>query len=94
MTAYKKLILLWAIVMFNFSFWGLLGLYFSAWFVIPAFGSAFVANYYFKDIICPKCNTPVSYQGSIMGNPIHGGFINKKCMQCGWDLNKNLPNDG
>lgn len=38
---------------------------------------------------CPKCGMPVTYQGNILGKSYFGGFLNRRCKHCGWDLDKN-----
>ena len=35
---------------------------------------------------CPKCEMPVTYQGKILGESYFGGFLNRHCKNCGWDL--------
>lgn len=67
---------------------GALAIYFSEWFLVPFFLLIFVVPHILKGIVCPKCRTPVTYQGSVSGFRIHGGFIRKKCQQCRWDLNR------
>ena len=38
---------------------------------------------------CPKCEMPVTYQGKFWGECYFGGFLNRKCKNCGWDLDRN-----
>jgi hypothetical protein len=66
---------------------GLLALYLSAWFAVPFLALVFFMPFVLKGIICPKCGTPVTYQGTFFGVQVQGGFIHKNCQQCGWDLN-------
>jgi ribosomal protein S27AE len=68
----------------------LLSLYVSNWFLLPFFALIFSAQFLLKRIVCPNCGTPVTYQGTFAGFRVQGGFIRKKCQQCGWDLDKNL----
>jgi hypothetical protein len=74
---------------------GLLALYLSNWFAVPAvpfLALVFVIPFVLKGIICPKCGTPVTYQGTFFGVRVQGGFIRKTCQQCSWDLNtKYMP---
>lgn len=66
-----------------------LGLYVSNWFIVPFLALVFVGRFALRGIDCPKCGTPVTYQGTFFGVRIQGGFIHRKCQQCGWDLDKN-----
>lgn len=91
MTAYRKNVVTWLCFMaVGLSF--ILGmLYVTEWFVIPFFILVASSYYIFNKITCPNCGTPVTYQGKLANFRIKGGFIRKKCQQCGWDLRKNLP---
>lgn len=64
-------------------------LYVSNFLIFPFFILVFSSYYIFNRIICPNCGTSVTYQGKLAGFNIKGGFIRKKCQQCGWDLRKN-----
>lgn len=89
MTAYKKICFAWALIMLlEFSF-GLGILLVSNWFMVPFFGMLFCAKLVLVPIVCPRCDTSVTYQGTYLGKRICGGFIRRKCQECGWDLNKN-----
>ena len=69
---------------------GAMGLYLWKWFLVPFFVLIFVIPFVLKRITCPNCGTPVTYQGTFAGMRVQGGFIRRKCQQCGWDLDKNL----
>jgi hypothetical protein len=89
MTAYKRNLFAWACIMIVGLTLIALSLYVSTWFLAPFFGIVFFAQFVLKRIVCPKCGTPVTFQGKIAGVRIQGGLIRKKCQQCGWDLNTN-----
>ncbi|MGH9439289.1 MAG: hypothetical protein ACRD22_15690 [Terriglobia bacterium] len=65
---------------------GALAIYVSKWFIVPFFASVFIPTFFIDRIVCPKCGTPVSYQGSLAGKRLRGGFIHKKCKKCGSNL--------
>jgi hypothetical protein len=46
---------------------GLLALYLSNWFAVPFLALVFVIPVVLEGIICPKCGTPVTYQGTFFG---------------------------
>lgn len=68
--------------------WGALEV--SQWFVVAFFAFIYIPQFFLEKITCPKCGTPVTYQGSIFGKRIRGGFIRRFCQECGWDLNQNV----
>jgi uncharacterized membrane protein len=35
---------------------------------------------------CPQCGVTVAYQGKIWRIPIYGGYANRNCKGCGFDL--------
>lgn len=88
MTAYKKNILAWVCITGSVLSMGLAGLYVSNWFIVPFFVVIYSAQFFLEKITCPNCVTPVTYQGTFAGFHVRGGFIRKKCQQCGWDLDK------
>lgn len=91
MTAYKKNLLAWAITMTaGFVLIGA-ALELSQWFIVPFLALIYVPQFFLEKIVCPKCGTPVTYQGTVLGKPIRGGFIRRLCQECGWDLNRNFP---
>jgi hypothetical protein len=67
MTAYKQNQLRWGCIMTVALTMGLLALYLSAWFAVPFLALVFVIPFVLKGIICPKCGTPVTYQGTFFG---------------------------
>jgi rubredoxin len=90
MTAYRKNIAAW-IIIGAISIPAILAtLYISNWFglilVLLIGGGRFILN----EITCPNCGTPVTYQGSLLGFRVEGGFINRNCKACGWDLDKEV----
>ena len=88
MTAYKKNLVAWVVIMTIGISLGCAGLYVSQWFIVPFFLFIYVPNFFLEKITCPKCGTPVTYQGTFFGKRIRGGFIRKNCQECGWDLDK------
>jgi hypothetical protein len=90
MTARKRVLAAWAFIMIVELAILLMALYVSTWFAVPFLAAVFVIPSVLKRIVCPKCGTPVTYQGTLYGIRIQGGFIRRKCQQCGWDLDKNL----
>jgi hypothetical protein len=89
MTAYRRNQVVWTCIMMVSLTMGLLALYVSTWFLVPFFGMVFVIPYVLAGIVCPKCGTAVTYQGTFFGVRVKGGFIRKQCQQCGWNLNTN-----
>lgn len=87
-SAYQTNVRAWVCFMVIELTLGALALYVSFLFVIPFFILIVSGHLVFNKIVCPKCGTPVTYQGGIMGVRITGGFIRKKCQNCGWDLRK------
>ncbi len=63
----------------------------SHWFFVPFVVFIYVPQFFLERIVCPKCGTPVTYQGTILGKRIRGGFIRRHCQECGWDLNRSFP---
>jgi hypothetical protein len=88
LTPYKMNLLVWAsffvvAMIFYFS-----ALYFTKWILVlvPVFlvgGSLFI-----NSIVCPNCGTPVNYPRSFFGIRVPSGIFGKKCIKCGWDLDK------
>ena len=87
MTTYQRNCLTWACIIAVELTIGLAAMYLSNWFVIPFFVGIAVVPFLLNRITCPKCGTRVTYQGKFFGFRINGGFIRKKCQECGWDLN-------
>jgi RNase P subunit RPR2 len=87
MTAYKKNLLSWAVIMTVGLSAGLASLYVSAWFLVAVAAVVYIPQFFLERIVCPNCGTPVTYQGTLFGKRIRGGFIRRNCQQCGWDLN-------
>ena len=88
MSVYRKMILMWCIV-FGLA----LIIMATARFVsnlFPALG--LLLPFYIKHTLdklkCPKCEMPVTYQGEFLGKSYFGGFLNRKCKNCGWNLDK------
>ncbi len=88
MTIYKRNLLTWVCIMFVELTLGAMGIYLSKWCILPFFAGLFVVPHVLEKIVCPNCRTPVTYQGTLAAVRIEGGFIRRKCQQCGWDLNK------
>lgn len=86
MTAYRRNLLTWAAIITIELTIGAMGLYLSNWFLVPFFLLVFAIPVALRGIVCPKCKTPVTYQGTFAGRRISGGFVRKRCQQCGWDL--------
>jgi hypothetical protein len=89
MTAYRRNQLAWACIMIVAFAFILLSLYLSKWFLLPLFAMMTSVQFLLNRIVCPKCGTPVTYQGSVAAFRVKGGFIRRKCQQCGWDLGTN-----
>ena len=89
-TAYKRIVLAWACITVVELTILLLALYLSNWFAVPFLALVFAIPFVLKRIVCPKCGTPITYQGTYGGIRIKGGFIRRKCQQCGWDLDQRV----
>ncbi len=86
MSAYTKNVLSWIVLMAVGLSAIAASLYVSAWFLIVLAGVIFGARFVLERIVCPQCGTPVTYQGTLAGMRVHGGFIRRQCQQCGRDL--------
>jgi hypothetical protein len=88
MSIYRKIILMWCVI-FSLVLIIMLGAkYLSS--IIPVMGLSlpFVIKWVLDKMKCPKCGMPVTYQGKILGENYFGGFLNRRCKNCGWDLDK------
>lgn len=86
MSVYRKVILMWCIVLlFTLMIMVTAKLVSS---LIPIMGILipFYIKHTLNKLKCPKCEMPVSYQGKILGQSYFGGFLNRRCNNCGWDL--------
>jgi hypothetical protein len=84
---YQKSIRAWIVIVAVGLFIGLGGLYVSNWLLVPFVAWAILGpRILLKDIACPKCGTPVTYQGTYFGARINGGFVRRQCQECSWDL--------
>lgn len=94
MTAYKKNLVAWVVIMtVGLSLiWAFVEV--SAWFTLPFALFIYVPQFFLEKITCPKCGTPVTYQGTFSGKRIRGGFIRANCQECGWDLDKSFDGGG
>jgi rubredoxin len=90
MTAFRKNVFAWACLMGASFLFGLGALYLSEFFLVPFFALIFSAKFVLDRITCPNCGTSVTYQGTFAGVKVSGGFIRRRCQQCGWDLDKEL----
>ena len=86
MSVYRKVILMWCIVLlFTLMIMVTAKLVSN---LIPIMG--LLLPFYIKRTLnklkCPKCEMPVTYQGKILGHSYFGGFLNSRCNNCGWDL--------
>jgi len=88
MTAYKKNLLAWALIMAVGVALGLAAVYVTSWFLVPFFAVVVSVRFVLNRITCPNCGTPVTYQGEFRGIAIWGGFIRRHCQKCGFDLNQ------
>lgn len=95
-TAYRKNLLAWALFLGVGLALIFIAVYISNWFVVPLVGLALGAHLVFDRIRCPRCNTPLTYEGetrregpfATLGIP--SAFFRKSCANCGWDL-RELP---
>jgi hypothetical protein len=83
MTAYRQNQLTWACIMVVELTIGLLALYLSAWFAVPFLALVFFMPFVLKGIICPKCGTPVTYQGTFFGVRYRAGSSEKNASSAG-----------
>jgi len=89
MTAYRRNIVAWVCIIALELLIGISAIYISNWFIVPFLIIIYTIQFILERITCPNCGTPVTYQGTIAGIRVRGGFIRKRCQQCGWDLDKN-----
>jgi hypothetical protein len=90
MTAFRKNVFAWACIMGAIFLFGLGALYLSEFFLVPFFALILSAKFVLDRITCLNCGTSVTYQGTFAGVKVSGGFIRRRCQQCGWDLDKEL----
>ena len=90
MSAYGKYIWAWIGVFAAALSCGLGAVTLSAWFAALFLGVVFGGGILLRRIACPKCGTPVCYDGAIRGRRFYDAFIHRECRQCGWDLDKPL----
>ena len=86
LSAYEKNVLAWVVIMVLGLSAIFASLYVSNWFLLAFAAVAYGPQFVLKRIVCPKCGTPVTYQGQLFGFAIQGGFIRRKCQACEWDL--------
>lgn len=87
MSAYRKFVQAWLVIIGVALGFGALGLYLSPWFLVPFFATVLILpRALLKGIACPNCGTPVTSQGSLGRFQISGGFVHQRCRSCGWDL--------
>lgn len=48
----------------------------------------FVSSYVLYQVKCPNCATSLSYKGKYEGLSIFAAFANRRCRNCGYDLEK------
>lgn len=86
MSIYRKVLLMWCVV-FLLVLILLLGAEFVST-LSPVMG--LLIPFYIKNTLgklkCPHCEVSVTYQGKILGESYFGGFLNRHCKNCGWDL--------
>jgi ribosomal protein S27AE len=90
MTAYKQNMYAWVVFIGLGFIFILAALYFSNWFLAPLLFFVFGGHLVFDKIICPKCSTPVNDKGDGAFARFRppAAFLRKKCVRCGWDLDK------
>ena len=86
MAPYTKNVLAWSAIMSLGLAAILASLYVSNWFLLALAAVVYGSQFVLKRITCPQCGTPVTYQGTVVGVAVHGGFIRKQCQACGWNL--------
>ena len=47
-----------------------------------------VCSFALMQIRCPRCSTPVVYQGKLGKVSLYAGFVRRHCQNCGEDLSK------
>ena len=76
-TPYRRNLLTWVCIIAVELTIGALGIYLSKWFLVFFILFIFAIPFVLKGIVCPKCGTPVTYQGTFAGYRIQGGFIRR-----------------
>ena len=69
---------------------GVLAVQLQSWaLIIVLFAWVAVGSLLIHRVRCPKCGTPVGYQGKFLGVRLYGAlFAPKKCNACGYDFTK------
>jgi len=90
MSPRNQYLLTWLTFMASALLLALGGIYFSNWFAIPFFGSVIVASIKLRQIVCPKCSTPLAFDGHRLrdrkGTP--RVWSKRRCAACDHDLSK------
>ena len=47
-----------------------------------------ISSLVLMQIRCPRCGTPVVYQGKVGKLSLYAGFVRRQCQNCGEDLTK------
>jgi len=89
MSTYKKHLGVWVLFVTLGFLFGIGFLYISTWFEIPFFLNLLLPTLVLPRINCQNCGRSVVYQGKLGKIPLYGGWLNRKCRNCGWDLDKN-----
>jgi hypothetical protein len=72
MSPYRQNLLTWVCIITVECIIGLMAMYLSKWFAVPFLVLIFVIPRVLKGIVCPKCGTPVTYQGAFFGVRVQG----------------------
>ena len=57
-------------------------------FMVAFFAWGGIGSFALMQIRCPRCGTPVVYQGKLGKLSLYAGFVRRNCQNCGEDLSK------
>jgi hypothetical protein len=56
--------------------------------MVAFFAWVAIGSLVLMQIRCPRCGTPVVYQGKLGKISLYAGFVRRQCQHCGEDLTK------
>src|SRR5690348_2721278 len=90
MTPYRKYVSTWALITGVGFLLGIASLYLSQWLAVVFFAWIFAAKSILDRVTCPKCGTPLYYNGPRFAERRTGPniFSRTTCRACGSDLTR------
>jgi hypothetical protein len=88
MTPYRRYLGAWALIMGVGALFGLASMYLWQWFAVAFLAWIFAAKPILDKVTCPKCGTPLYYNGPRFAERRSAPniFSRTACRACGYDL--------